>query len=72
MYLKFIATEFTEDALFLLFYHLMRSLKFRELLRSPQDKIQQQLLKLADQEKYKEICRTIIFLIYSPPPKMFM
>ena len=55
MYLKFIATEFTE-----------------ELLRSPQDKIQQQLLKLADQEKYKEICRTIIFLIYSPPPKMFM
>lgn len=72
MYLKFIATEFTEDALFLLFYHLMRSLKFRELLRSPQDKIQQQLVKLADQEKYKEICRTIIFLIYSPPPKMYM
>lgn len=48
MYLKFIATEFTEDALFLLFYHLMRSLKFRELLRSPQDKLQLQLLKLAD------------------------
>jgi hypothetical protein len=47
MYMKFLSTEFTIDALFLLAYHLLRSQQFREVLRKPDDKLQAYLRTLS-------------------------
>ena len=67
MYLKFISTEYTSDALFLMAYHLFRSRQFRQVLRRPDDKLQQALNKLVKEDEYSEMCKSIVFLVYSPP-----
>lgn len=51
MYLKFIATEFLTDALFLLAYHLLRSNQFREQLRKPDNKLILQLKMLSNEDE---------------------
>ena len=70
MYLKFIDTEHTSDALFLMAYHLFRSRPFREVLRKPDDKLQEALNKLVKEDIYSEMVKAIVFLIYSPPVQL--
>ena len=48
MYLKFLSSPYTADALFLLAYHLFRSKQFRQMLKNPEQKIHIALVNLSE------------------------
>jgi len=52
MYEKFLESEFMEDALFLLGYHLLRCHQLRVMLKKKEDKIIEILSLLSKEQRY--------------------
>jgi hypothetical protein len=66
MYEKFLQSQYLEDALFLLGFHLLRSHQLRIILKKREDRVFDTLTLLSKQPELTDTCKSLIFLIYNP------